>query len=157
MIAEQLAWTAAGSALARLFERIRPTRMGAALPEQARVGALRGGTSGLAGSEADWYRDEQGRSTIGSLPIVQDVTSARRPVSWFVAGDPGADGQPLLARDFERRPWGPTPWGIAMQRPALLRGPRLSEPTEATPPPRTVQAGAEAALGPDGALEGLWG
>lgn len=157
MIAEQIAWAATSSALARLMSRIRPTPMGRRLPEQtALAGMLRGGTSGLAGSEAEWYRDEQGRSTIGYLRIVQDVTSARRPVSMFVPGDPGADGQPLLARDFERRPWGPTPWGIATTRPALLRGPLLAEPTAATPPPRQVQAGFETTSGPDAALEGLW-
>jgi hypothetical protein len=156
VIAEQAAWTAATSALARLADRIRPTPMGERLAEQARIGALRGGTSGLAGSEADWYRDEQGRSTIGSLPLRQDITSARRPVAMFRAGSPAADGQPLLARDFERRPWGPTPWGIATTRPALLRGPRLVEPTVATPPPRAVQSAYESASGPDASLEGLW-
>jgi hypothetical protein len=157
VIADQIAWAAAGSALSRLMDRVRPTPMGRRLPEQtALAGALRGGASGLAGSEADWYRDEQGRSTIGWLPIVQDITSARRPVSWFVPGDPGADGQPLLARDFERRPWGPTPWGVKTTRPALLRPALLAEPTQPTPLPRTVQAGFERTRGPDAALEALW-
>jgi hypothetical protein len=96
----------------RLRQRTRPNPYAPTLPGQAGVaslqatrGELRPGTSGLAGSEADYYSDPQGIGTIGHLDaLAQDLTSRALPPSTFVAGDPGADGQPLLNRDMTTGP-----------------------------------------------------
>lgn len=145
---EQLAWSSAASALGRLWERILPGPLGRAMPEQAALAGaqgLRPGLAGLSGSEAAWYSDAQGVSTIGSVPLAQDLTSARRPVSTFV---PHVGDQPLLARDFDQRPWGQA-WPVPTSRPALLRGPELVEPGDPDPRPRTVQAEVDRRQGDD--------
>lgn len=116
MLGELVAGLLASSALGRLRDAAKVNPFAPTLPDQGRVAAaqatgLRAGTSGLAGSEADYYTDPQGAGTIGRLGVVQDVTSRRLPVSTFVAGDPGADGRPLLARDFHRGPVSHLPWG----------------------------------------------
>lgn len=147
-ILEALGTFAGGQAIGKLRERIRPNPYAPTLPDQGAVavhqaGALRPGTSGLAGSEADWYTDDQGRSSIGSMGIAQDVPSAAIPPSWFVPGDPGADrDDPTVLADFRDAPvrtnlpaWGRNTGTI----PHVISA-RINEPTAKTPSPRDVAA-----------------
>jgi hypothetical protein len=151
---EQLAWTGATGALGRLRDSLRPHPLGQALPDQRAVAVatgLRGGLPALAGSEAEWYR-EQGAGSIGVVPLAQDLTRARRPVALDA---PRRRLQPLLAEDFDRRPWGQA-WPVRLQRPALLRGPELTEPGRPDPRPRVVQAAYEERVPADRRWDALW-
>lgn len=149
MIAEFLANLAAGSALGRIRDSVRPNPYAPSLPAQAAQAAaqggygLRRGTSGLAGSEADYYTDAQGSSSVGSLRIAQDVTSRAMPPSTYQAGDPGADpDDPTVLRDFYDGPVGhELVWGGNQRSvPHVIRS-RINEPTAGTPLPRSVVAG----------------
>ena len=103
-----LAWLAAGQAIGKLQERIRPNPYAPVLIDQqalavAQAGRLRPGTSGLAGSEAEYYVNPQGAGTVGYLSAVQDVTTWLRPPAQFYPGDPGADpSDPTVLADTLR-------------------------------------------------------
>lgn len=146
---EALATFAGGQAIGRLRERIRPNPYAPTLPDQGAVasyqaGQLRPGTSGLAGSEADWYTDDQGRSSIGTMVIVQDVPSVAIRPSWFRPGDPGADPtDPTVLADFRDAPVrvGNPDWGANTYPgvPHVITA-RINEPTAKTPSPRAIDA-----------------
>jgi len=165
MILESLGGILAGQAFGRLRERVRPNPMAPDLPRQSSIAAiqasgtgLRPGTSGLAGSEADYYTDAQGVGTIGRLDyLVQDVTSRAMPPSTYMPGDPGADpADPTVLADFNRRPviLPVDPWGAyqySSMRPNVLAD-RINEPTAQSPLPRDV-AMARAAGAPQGLVD----
>lgn len=170
--------TLTGGWIGKLQDRVRPNPYAPPLPDQQREaiaqaarlgGELRGGTGGLSGSEADYYADAQGIGTVGYLRIVQDVTSARLPVSTFVAGDPGADGQPLLsgtggASDFDTGPVRPLSNAEGGQSGTVNRGTQhvipttLLVPGAVTPSPRQIVAARQAGApqGDQDALASYW-
>ncbi len=167
-ILESLGLTAGAAAFERIRAAVRPNPYAPRIPDQAAIaagqatGALRGGTAGLAGSEADYYVDPQGVSTVGYLRIVQDLPSARRPASTFRAGDPGADpDDPTVLADFRSGPvrLPVEPWGVSQRGLPHVISARLNEPTAKTPLPRAVvrDRAAAAPTGPTDALELLWG
>lgn len=90
---------------------------------------LRVGLSGLSGSEADYAA---GQATPDVL--VQDLTTARRPVAMFTPNlAPRYDTRPVR---LDRAPWG----GDQRARsPRVLAG-RLNPPTDRTPAARDVAA-----------------
>lgn len=143
---EVLGAFAGSQAVGKLRERVRPNPYAPELVDQGAIaarqaGALRPGTSGIAGSEADWYSDPQGASTIGYLRVVQDVTSVRRPPSYFMPGDPGADpSDPTVLADFRRRLWdqAPSDWGGSTRGSPHVLASRLNPPLLETPLPREV-------------------
>jgi hypothetical protein len=167
VLGELVAGLMASSAFGRLRDAAKVNPFAPTLPGQARIAAaqatgLRAGMSGLAGSERDYYTDPQGASTIGRLGAVQDVTSRRLPVSTFVAGDPGADGKPLLAGDFYRGPVSHPAWGgnarTIHNNAQRVRTATLLPPGERTPRADEVLA-ARAAGAPAGehdALSSYW-
>lgn len=150
---ETLALAGGGQAIGRLRERIRPNPYAPVLPDQAaaaifQAGDLRPGTAGLTGSEAEWFEDQQGASTVGYLRIVQDVPSRALPPSMFIPGDPGADpDDPLVLADFRDAPTrvGNPDWGnnVYPGIPHVITA-RINEPTARTPLPREVAAGRAA-------------
>lgn len=143
---EILATIAGGQAVGKMRERVRPNPYAPTLVDQGAIatvqaGALRPGTSGMAGSEADWYTDEQGRSTVGWMRVVQDVTSYRRNPSYFTPGDPGADpSDPTVLADFRRRLWdqGPSDWGGSGRGSPHVLAATLNPPLATTPLPGEV-------------------
>jgi hypothetical protein len=149
VIGELLAGIAAQAGLGRIKAAVRPNPYAPDLPNQADRAAaqsgygLRPGTSGLAGSEAEFYTDAQGRSSLGYLGIVQDVPSRAMPPSTFVAGDPGADrADPTVLADFYRGPVGlELVWGVNQRGSPHTITARINEPTAKTPLPRAVVAG----------------
>lgn len=149
MIGEWLASLAAGNALGRIRESVRPNPYAPSLPAQSAQAAaqggygLRRGTSGMAGSEADYYTDDQGRSSVGSLRIAQAVTSRAMPPSTYAPGDPGADpDDPTVLRDFYSGPVGAElTWGVNQRGSPHTITARINEPTAGTPLPRSVVAG----------------
>lgn len=150
MIAELVADLIAQAGLGRIRAAVRPNPYAPSLPAQTAKAAaqggygLRPGTSGLAGSEADYYTDAQGRSSIGSLRIAQDVTSRPMPPSTYRPGDPGRDpDDPTTLRDFYNGPVGhELVWGGNQRAgaPHVIRS-RINEPTAGTPLPRSIVAG----------------
>lgn len=81
--------------------------------------------SGTTGSEPG-ERAATGASSAG--PIVQDVTSARRPAAWLQVGDPGADpADPVLTRDFQTGPakMPISPYGSRLGVPHVIRSTML--------------------------------
>lgn len=117
MLAGLLAPLLANRALGRIKDATTPNRLAPNVPDQARIaagqaagqaagnrGRLRGGTSGLAGSEADYYVDPQGAGTVGYVRIVQELPSAPQPAAMFTPGDPGAGPEPTVLRDVTRGP-----------------------------------------------------
>lgn len=154
MIAGFLAQLAGGNALGRIRESVRPNQYAPRLPNQAAVAAaqggygLKGGTSGLAGSEADFYTDAQGSGTVGFLRIAQDIAAHAIPPSTFQAGDPGRDpGDATTLRDFYDGPVGnELAWGVSQRGSPHTITTRINEPQAGTPLPRSVVAGRLQAL-----------
>lgn len=140
----------AGNALGRVRASVRANPYAPKLPTQAEHAAaqagygLRGGTSGLAGSEATWYTDPQDALSIGFNELVQDISSRAMPPSTYIAGDPGADpDDPTVLADFYDGPVGhELVWGSNQrsQSPHVISS-RINEPTDSTPRPRAVVAG----------------
>lgn len=159
-IAEAFAAALTGQAIGRLRERVRPNPYAPTLPDQGQVavhqaGQLRPGTSGLAGSEMDWYTDQQGRSTVGTMGIAQDLPAYAIPPSRLIPGDPGADpADPTVLADFRSAPvrtdlpaWGRNTGTV----PHAITA-RINPPTAKTPLPREVDA-ARAAGAPQSATD----
>lgn len=148
----------AGQAIGRLRERVRPNPYAPTLVDQQAVavdqaGRLRPGTSGIAGSEAEYYIDPQGASSIGWTRAVQDVTSRALPPAQFLPGDPGADpDDATVLRDFSNRPVrledNPA-WGVNQRGSPHVLTTRINPPLATTPLPRAVAA-ARAAGAPQG-------
>jgi hypothetical protein len=137
-----------GQAIGRLRERVRPNPYAPRLSDQQRAaalqaGALRPGTTGFTGSEADWF-DDQGSATVGRLAIAQDLPSYVIPPSRLTPGDPGADpDDPTVLADFRDAPTrvGNPAWGVNNGTvPHVIRT-RINEPTAKAPLPRDVVAG----------------
>jgi len=158
-ILEALAAIAGDQAIGRLRERIRPSPFAPNLTDQQRVaavqaGAFRPGTSGLAGSEREWYvAPGQGAGSIDSvLPLLQELQSHEIPPSWFRPGDPGADPtDPTVLADFRDAPvrTDNPAWGMNTGTVPHVISARINEPTAKTPLPREV-----AAARPDGVPAG---
>lgn len=161
---EAIANIAAGQAFARLRARTRPNPYAPTLVDQQAVaigqaGQLRAGASGLAGSEAEWYSDPQGASSVGYLRAVQDVTSGALPAAWTAPGDPGRDpSDPTVLRDFRRGPvrLAAEPWGVNQRGSPSVLTARINPPTATTPLPREIAA-ARAAGAPQGVQDAFTG
>lgn len=170
MLLEFLTTSAASSAIGKLRERVRPNAYAPNLPDQARQAADQAirpnppaGTSGLAGSEADWYTDAQGVSSIGQLDnLFQDLPSRAIPPSYFTPWDPGRDpSDPTTLRDFYDGPVTPElVWGgnQRAQAPHVIAA-RINEPTRRTPLPRELvqSRGGAVPQGAQDALDLAWG
>jgi len=158
----------AGQAVGKLRERVRPNPYAPTLVDQSAIavtqaGQLRPGTSGMAGSEYDYYMNPQGPQGVDSMgwvPVSQDITSWRRPDCQFLPGDPGADpSDPTVLADVRRGPvrLDTKPYGVTMAQPHSLTA-RINPPTRTTPLPRDVAA-ARATGAPQGeqdAFNGLF-
>lgn len=148
MILEAIASLMAGQAIGRVRERVRPNPYAPNLTDQGAIAAvqsasLRPGLAGASGSEATWFSDAQGGSSVGFMGIVQDLPSRAIPPSRLVAGDPGADrDDPTVLADFRNAPvrtdlprWGRNTGTI----PHVISA-RINEPTATTPLPRAMAA-----------------
>jgi hypothetical protein len=166
MIPHVLASLLASRALGHLTDRVAPNRYAPTLVDQGAIaaqqaGGLRGGTSGLAGSERDYYEDPQGSFSIGYLDAIQDVTSWLRPPAQFLAGDPGRDdGDATTLADFRSAPvrLDANPWGVNQRGSPHVLTTRINPPGVKDPLPREVAA-ARAAGAPQGdhdAFDGLY-
>jgi len=159
-IFEAIAAIAGDQAIGRLRDRIRPNPYSPSLVDQQRIagtqaGAIRPGTSGLAGSEAEWYlAPGQGAGSIDMLPLplLQELQSHEIPPSWFRPGDPGADrDDPTVLADFRDAPvrTDNPAWGVNTGTVPHVITARINPPTAKTPLPREV-----AAARPDGVPAG---
>lgn len=162
MIPALLANIAGGWGIARIRDSVRPNPYAPKLVDQQAISVaqaargLRPGTSGLTGSEAEYFSDPQGGGSIGYLPAQQDLTSAPKPPSYFTPGDPGRGDEPTVQRDFFR---GPLPnmvaWGETQRaKGQRFSGDRLNPPLFVTPLPQEVVA-ARAAGAPQGLQDAL--
>jgi hypothetical protein len=141
----------AGQAVGKLRERVRPNPYAPRLTNQQviaaqQAGGLRPGTSGLAGSERDWYTDAQGASSIGWVQAQQDLTAHAMPPSWDAPGDPGADPtDPTVLADVKRGPvrLDLKPYGVTPSVPYVIAG-RINPPLAKSPLPRDVAAARDA-------------
>lgn len=168
-----LASIAAQASLGRIRASVRanpfaPPRT--AIPDQAAVaaaqamrpGVLRDGTSGLAGSEADYYRDAQGIGTVGYVRIAQDVTSGRLAPAWTTPGDPGAGDEPTVLADVSRGPFRRLSNAQAGNTRTVNTGHQhvinstLLPPGMVTPSPKEMAAARGAGASHD-ALDSYWG
>jgi len=157
---ESAASLLAGQAIGKMRERVRPNPYAPKLADQQAIasqqaGGLRGGTSGMAGSEFEYYSDPQGASSIGWIGAIQDITTWARPPCQFLPGDPGRDPtDPTVLADVHR---GPTrlpvdPWGVNQRGSPHVLTTRINPPTFETPLPRDVAA-ARGAGAPQGAQD----
>lgn len=148
MLAGFIGQFTAALGIRKVQERVRPNPYAPTLPDQGSVAAsqgLRPNVSGLSGSEADYYSDAQGRSTVGYLAIAQDVTAVPLPPSWTTPGDPRADHRddPTVTADFYTGPVrqsGP-PWGVSQRGSPRVIPSTLNVPGARTPTARELVAG----------------